>query len=136
MFTSMYKDDLGLVFIVGDDPGPPRDDSPDEPLEIDVRPQFRVPSSNVESWDEAACKDAFHALAETTEQSLIESYQEFAVFLPSIKLTYEEFNTWRAKRGYDEPKFWKPRDQLVIPQEKKLGRQNPDARSRRLSVRS
>src|SRR5262245_22167286 len=80
MFTSMCKDHLGIVFIVGDDPGPPRVELPDGYLKIDLRPQIRVPSSNVESWDEAACKDAFHALAEITEQSLIESYQEFAVF--------------------------------------------------------
>jgi hypothetical protein len=111
MFTSMHRDDLGIVFIVGDDAAPPPVDlqagSPDGSLEIDVRPQIRVPSSNVESWDEAACKDAFHALAEITEQSLIESYQEFAVFLPSTKLTYEEFNTWRTKRGYPKLKFWR-----------------------------
>jgi hypothetical protein len=111
MFTSMYKDDLGIVFIVGDDPGPAGVELPDGFLEIDVRPEIRVPSSNVESWDEAACKDAFHVLAEITEQSLIErkSYQKFAVFLPSIKLTYEEFNTWRRQRGYPDRKFWRPR---------------------------
>ena len=125
MFSSKYRDDLGIAFIVGDDPGSPRVELPDE---IDLRPQIRVPSSNVESWDEAACKDAFHALAEKTEQSLIKSYREFAVILPSIKLTYEEFNTWRAKRGYDEPKFWKPRDQLVTPQERKTWQAKPGKR--------
>src|SRR5262245_9400720 len=55
MFTSKYRDGLGIVFIVGNDAGPPQVDLPDdESLEIDLRPQIRVPSSNVESWDEAA----------------------------------------------------------------------------------
>jgi hypothetical protein len=109
MFTLKYRDDLGIIFIVGDDagPGPPQIDLPDGSIEIDVRPQIRVPSSNTESWDEAACRDAFHALAELTERSSIESYREFAVLLlPSTKLTYGEFNTWRRKRGYPKPKFW------------------------------
>ena len=106
MFTSKYRDDLGIMFIVGDDADPPPVDLPDGSLEIDVRPEIRVPSSNIESWDEAACRDAFHALAELTERSSVESYREFAVLLPSIKLTYGEFNTWRRKRGYPKPKFW------------------------------
>jgi hypothetical protein len=108
MFTSMYRDDLGIVFIVGDDAGPQPVELPDGFLKLDVRPQIRVPSSGIDTWDEAACRNAFHALAEITEQSLIESYQELADFLPSIKLTYEEFNTWRRKRGYPKPKFWRP----------------------------
>src|SRR6516165_8963446 len=94
MFTSKYRDDLGIVFIVGNDAGPPQVDLPDdEPRDIDLRPQIRVPSSNTESWDEAACRDAFHALAKVTKDSSINIYQgfhpintyrEFAVFLPSI----------------------------------------------------
>jgi hypothetical protein len=97
MFTSKYRDDLGIVFIVDNDAGPPQVDLPDD----DLRPQIRVPSSNTESWDEAACRDAFHALAEVTKDSSINIYQrfhpiniyrEFAVFLPSIKVTYEEFD--------------------------------------------
>ena len=100
MFTSMYRDDLGIVFIVGDDAAPPPVELPDGSLKIDLRPQIRVPSSNIESWDEAACTNAFHALAEVTEKSSIDSYREFAVLLPSIKLTYEEFSTWCTKRGF------------------------------------
>ena len=109
MFTSKYRDHLGIIFIVGDDagPGPPQIDLPDGSIEIDARPEIRVPSSNIESWDEAACRDAFPALAELTEGSSIESYREFAVLLPSIKLTYGEFNTWRRSRGYPKPKFWR-----------------------------
>jgi hypothetical protein len=119
MFTSKYRDDLGIVFIVGNDAGPAQVVLPDdEPLEVDVRPQIRVPSSNTESWDEAACRDAFHALAEVTKDSSINIYQEFssiniyrefAVFLPSIKVTYEEFDTWLSSRGYSPPTFWHPR---------------------------
>jgi hypothetical protein len=125
MLSSKYRDDLGIVFIVGDDPGPPPVELRDGSQEIDVRPQIHVPSSNTESWAEAACRDAFHALAEATKGFSIRIYREFAVSLTSIKLTYEEFNTWRAKRGYDEPKFWKPRDQLVTPQERKTWQAKP-----------
>jgi hypothetical protein len=119
MFTSKYRDDLGIMFVVGDEQGPPGIELPDGSLKIDIRPEIRVPSSNIDSWDEAACTDAFHTLAKVTKESSINSYREFAVLLPSIKLTYEEFNTWRAKGGYDEPRFWKPPDQLATPQERK-----------------
>jgi hypothetical protein len=109
MYTSTFRDDLGIVFIVGGGKGPSPVVLPDGSWEIDVRPQIHVPSSNIESWDEAGCRDAFHALAELTERSSIESYRHFAVLLPSTKLTYEQFNTWRRMRGYPKPKFWGPR---------------------------
>src|SRR5262249_30461765 len=73
MYTSTFRDDLGIIFIAG---------GGEDPQEIDGRPQIHVPSGNVESWDEAGCRDALQALAEITEQSSIESYWEFAVFLP------------------------------------------------------
>src|SRR5262245_37602805 len=66
---SKYRDDLGIVFIVGDDAGPPQVELPDGSLEIDVRPQIRVPSSNTETWDEAACRDPFHALAKKQQKT-------------------------------------------------------------------
>jgi hypothetical protein len=105
MFTLRNRDDLGVVFIVGDDAGPPRE-LPDGSL--DLRHQIRVPSDDTESWDKAACNVAFHTLAKTSSK---ESYPELTVGFTLTKLSYEEFNTWRAKRGYDEPKFWKPPDQ-------------------------
>jgi hypothetical protein len=111
MFTSMYRDDLGIIFIVGDDAGPPEIELPDGFSIVDVRPQIRVPSSNIESWDEAACTKPFHALAEVTKESSIKRYQEFAVLLPSIKLTYEEFNIWHTSRGYSPQTFWQHPDQ-------------------------
>ena len=49
MFTSMDRDDLGIVFIVGDDAGPPPVELPDGFLKVDLRHQIRVPSSNTES---------------------------------------------------------------------------------------
>jgi hypothetical protein len=125
MFTSKYSDDLGIVFIVGDDAGPPQIDLPDGSLEIDTRPQIRVPPSNTETWDEAACIESFHALAEATRDLSIDIYWEFAAFLPSIKVTSEEFNAWREKRGYHEANFWKPRDLLVGPQERKTWQAKP-----------
>ena len=104
MFTSMRdRDDLGIVFIVGDGAGPLPVELPDGSLEVDLRCQIRVPSNNTESWDEAACKDAFHGLAET---SSIESYPEVAVGLTLTQLSYEEFNIWLTKRGYyPKPSF-------------------------------
>src|SRR5262245_26555363 len=104
---SKYRDDLGIVFIVGDDGGPPQVELPDGSLEIDVRPQIRVPSSNTETWDEAACSDPFHALAKATEVSIDIYREDFMVFLLSIKVTYEEFNAWLRSRGYSLPTFWR-----------------------------
>ena len=150
MFTSMYRDDLGIVFIVGDGAGPRPVELPDGSLKVDLRPQIRVPSSNIESWDEAACTNAFHALAEVTEKFPIDSYREFAVLLPSIKLTYEEFNTWLQKRGFSVPTFWEHPDRAhrrntgaassagddddtVLPpgRKEKLGGLGPESASRR-----
>ena len=124
MFTSKYRDDP-IIFILGDDAGPPTLELPDGSLQVNVRAEIRVPSSNIDSWDEAACSDAFRALAELPFQS----YPGFAIGLSLIKLTYEEFNTWRAKRGYDDAlKFWKPRDQLVTPPKRKTWQAKPGKR--------
>jgi hypothetical protein len=105
MFTSMYRDDR-IIFLVGDDACPPTFELPDGSLRIDLRPTIRVPSSNIESWDEIACRDAFQALAQI---SSIQSYL-FAIGLTLIKLTYEEFNTWLQRRGYSAPTFWQHPD--------------------------
>jgi hypothetical protein len=109
MFTSQYKDDLGIVFIVSDGGGSsvPKLPLPDGSLEVDLRYEIPLPSSNTDNWDEAACKEAFQRLAQITERSLFDTYREFAVFLPSTELTYEEFNTWSRKRGYPEREFWR-----------------------------
>jgi len=106
MFTSKYRDDLRIVFIVGDDARPPQVELPDGSCQIDVRPEIRLPSNNIETWDGAVCDDPFRALAEVTEDFSIDIYREFAVFLPSIKVTYEEFDTWLRSRGYSPPTFW------------------------------
>jgi hypothetical protein len=108
MFTSLrHRDDLGIVFIAGDCAVPLPVELPD--LKVDLRHQIRVPSSNTESWDETACTNAFHTLAKTSSK---ESYPELTAGFTLIELSYEEFNTWREKRGYHETNFWKPRDQL------------------------
>jgi hypothetical protein len=121
MFTSLrHRDDLRIVFIAGDCAVPLPVELPD--LKVDLRHQIRVPSSNTASWDETACTNAFHTLAKTSSK---ESYPELTVGFTLIELSYEEFNTWRAKRGYDEPQFWKPRDQLVTPQERKTWQKKP-----------
>ena len=104
MFTSMrHRDDLGIVFVVGDCAGPRPVELPDGSLKVDLRDQIRVPSSNTESWDEAACADAFHTLARTFSK---ESYLELTVGFTLVKLTHEEFSTWCTKRGFSVPTFW------------------------------
>src|SRR5262249_28185198 len=106
MFISMRdRNDLGIVFIVGDCASPLHVELPDE--KVDLRHQIRVPSSNTESWDETACRDAFQVLAKTSSK---ESYPELTVGFTLTDLSYSEFNTWREKCGFDQPKFWKPRD--------------------------
>jgi len=106
MFSSMrQRDDLGIVFIVGDCIGPLPVELPDGSLQLDLRHKICVPSNDTENWDEAACGDAFHALAKTSSK---ESYPELTVGFTLIQLSYEEFNTWRTNRGYFEPKFWRP----------------------------
>jgi hypothetical protein len=107
MFVSMcHRDDLGIIFLVGDSAGPLPIQLPNGSVKVDVRQQIRVPSSNIESWDESTCRDAFQALAETHS---LDSYPELAVGLAWISLSHEEFATWLTKRGYPEPKFWQPR---------------------------
>jgi hypothetical protein len=109
MFTSMrQRDDLEIGFIVS--PGPLPVDLQDR---FKPRYQIRVRSDHTESWDEAACSDAFAALAKTCSK---ESYPELKVGFTLTKLSYEEFSTWCTKRGFSIPTFWKPRDQLVAPQ--------------------
>ena len=121
MFTSMrHRDDLGIVFIVGDSAAPLPVELPNG--SVDLRYKIRVPSSDTESWDEAACRDAFQALAEI---SSTESYREFAVGLSLIQLSYEEFSTWCAKRRFSIPTFWKPQDQAVAQQKRKTWQARP-----------
>ena len=102
------SNELGIAFIVGE---------PDGSLARDPRPRIRVPSGDPETWDELACRDAFDALSEVTEKSSIKSFSGFAVFLLTIELTYEEFNTWRKKRRFHKPKFWR-----LLPNNSKRGR--------------
>ena len=113
MFTSKDRDDLGIVFIVGDDAGLAVE-LPDGSLKVDLRPTIRLPSSNVETWDEAACRNAFHDLAQI---SSIQNYPRFVTGLSCIRLTYEEFDTWRKNQGFSPTTFWRRRDQPVGPQQ-------------------
>jgi hypothetical protein len=109
MFTSMsHRDDLRIVFVVGDCAGPGAVELPDGSLQVDLRHQIRVPSNDTESWDEAACTDAFKALAKTSSK---ESYPDLTVGFTLTELSYQEFNAWRAKRGFSIPTFWLPEGQ-------------------------
>jgi hypothetical protein len=104
MFTSMrHRDDLGIVFIVGDCAGPLPVELPDGSPQVDLRYHIRVPSSSTENWDEAACRDPYHALAKTCSK---ESYPELTVGFTLVELSYEEFSTWCTKRGFSVPTFW------------------------------
>jgi hypothetical protein len=117
MFTSMrHRDDLGIAFVVGDCAGPRPVELPDGSLKVDLRHQIRIPSNDPESWDEAACRDAFHSLAQTSSK---ESYPDLTVGFTLIELSYQEFNAWREKRDYHEANFWKP------PQERETWQAKP-----------
>lgn len=116
MFTSKHRDDRRMVFIVGDDAGLPAVELPGRFLKVDLRPTIRLPSSNIETWDEVACRNVFHDLAQI---SSIQSYPGFVIGLSCIKLTYEEFDTWRTNHGFSPTKFWRRRDQVVGPQQKR-----------------
>jgi hypothetical protein len=126
MFSSMrQRDDLGIVFIVGDCAGPLPVKLPDGSLQVDLRHHIRVPSSSTENWDEAACRDAYHALAKTCSK---ESYPELTVGFTLTELSYEEFSTWCTKRGFPSPTFWKPPDHLVAPKKSKTWQARPGQR--------
>ena len=107
MFTAMrHRDDLGIVFVIGNSPGPLPIQLPDGSYTADVRQQIRVPSTNIDTWDESSCREAFQALA---EKCSLDSYPELAVGFAWISLSYEEFITWCEKRGFPDPTFWRPR---------------------------
>jgi hypothetical protein len=109
IFTSMrHRNDLGVVFLMANTAGPPPNEMPDGSVRIDVRPQIRVPSEDIGSWDQISCRDAFQALAET---HLLDSLPELAVSFGSFSLSYQEFTAWLAKSGYSEPTFWRPDQQ-------------------------
>jgi len=106
MFKSMHdRDDLGIVFIVGNDAVRPLvKELLDGSLMVNVRHEIRLPSSDTNAWDEAACKDAFYSLAQT---SSLESYPEIAPGLAYIELSHDEFVGWLKRNGYRVPKFWR-----------------------------
>jgi hypothetical protein len=107
MFKSMWhRDDLGVVFVVGDDTGEQLVKKlPDGTVLVKVKHLIRLPSSDIDTWDDNACIDAFHALAQT---SSVESCPEVAPGLAFIELSYDEFIGWLTRRGFHEPKFWRP----------------------------
>jgi hypothetical protein len=123
MFTSIrHRDDLGIVFVVKGDREPEPIELPDGSLEIDPRRPIPVPSCNTENWNEAACKDAFDALANTCS---LESYPEYTPGFAAIRLTYQEFITWLEKDGIRIPKFWQPSDQRPTPEHRKTWHVKP-----------
>jgi hypothetical protein len=100
------RDDLGIVFIVGEDADKSRvEELPDGGAWVDLRRRIHLPSGDMDTWDERTCSDAFRALAET---SSTESYPDVTPIFASIELSYEEFIRWLAKRGYSKPIFWNP----------------------------
>jgi hypothetical protein len=103
MFVSMRnQNDLGIVFIVGDDEGPVPVAFPDGSVGIDARPRIPVPSEDPDSWNEITCRDAFSAMARA------DKYPHLEVGLAWIELSYEEFTGWLSKRRYAKPTFWRP----------------------------
>jgi hypothetical protein len=107
MFTSMrHRDDLGVVFLVGNSAGPLPIELPDGSVTLDIRPEIRVPSGDTEDWNETSCRGAFQALAETRS---LDRCPELAEILSGMSLSYGEFTAWVEKRGFTRPTFWQPR---------------------------
>ena len=107
MFPSMcHRDDLGIIFLVRNSAGPPPIELHDGSVTLDIRPEIRVPSGNIEDWNETSCRDAFQALAETRS---LDRCPELADILSGVSLSYGEFTAWLEKRGFPRPTFWQPR---------------------------
>jgi hypothetical protein len=106
LFVAMQKSkDPRIVFISGDEAGPSTvHELPDGSVEWDYRPHVRVPSSNTDDWDEAACDPAFRSFEEI----------DWELRCPELLLTFRLFNlsraafiNWVADRGfYPKPTFW------------------------------
>jgi hypothetical protein len=109
------RDDLGIVFIVGEDADKSRvEELPDGAALADPRPRIHLPSGDMATWDESTCSDAFATLAET---SSTQSYPDLTPIFASIELSYEEFTRWLEKRGYTRPGFW-----AIAPQKRHRAR--------------
>jgi len=67
------SDDQGIVFVTGEDHSgsTPISQLPDGSVVVDVRPVIRLPSDDTDTWEESACEDAFHTLAQTTSFEII-----------------------------------------------------------------
>jgi hypothetical protein len=98
------SNDFGIVFVVGDEPGPPETTVlPDGAVEIDLRPRINIPSSDTEAWNDTNCELAFQNLAVTS--SLVRD-PVTGPALSGIELSREGFTQWLARRGYPVPTFW------------------------------
>jgi hypothetical protein len=107
MFKSMqHRDDLGIVFVAGGDRyKPPEKYLPDGSVLVTVKHEIPLPSSDIDTWNDDACTNAFEALAQT---SSFESYPDMALSLAFINLNYDEFISLLTRDGYQKPTFWQP----------------------------
>jgi hypothetical protein len=112
------RDSPQLLFITPDSKPPAKTvEQPDGSLLINLRPCVPVPSDQIETWSDAACIQAFQAMAQIPSS---EYYLEYLPGFEARKLTSNEFFKWIVKRGFELPKFWKQtNDKATSPQWKK-----------------
>jgi hypothetical protein len=99
-----HAPDLDLIFVVGDEPGPPDEEMADGSVEVDLRPRLTVPSADPATWNDESCSMAYEALAKA--QCFITD-PTVGPALRGIGLTHKEFINWLATCGYQRPDFWR-----------------------------
>jgi hypothetical protein len=104
-FLFGHAPDLDLIFMIGDEPGPPEiEDTADGSVEVDLRPRLTVPSADPATWNDTNCATAYEALAKA--QRLITD-PTVGPALRGIGLSHQEFFNWLAACGYHSPTFWR-----------------------------
>jgi hypothetical protein len=108
LFKSTH--DFGVVFVVGDQPGPPEiTESPDGNADLDRRPRVKVPSSDMQTWNDTNCGLAYQSLVQdpvlVKDPVLVED-PVIGPVLCGIKLRRAAFMQWLSLRGYALPTFW------------------------------
>ena len=102
MFKSTQDD---LVFLVGDEPGPPeirgREDGNEQ---VNMRPRVKVPSSAPINWTEEKCSEAFAAIADKWDGNW--NIEQVQVYAPLTKVTHAEFHKWLGASGFEPITFW------------------------------
>jgi hypothetical protein len=106
LFKRMRDRDFPQLLFITPDSKPPAKtvEQPDGSLLINLRRCVPVPSDEIETWSDAACIQAFQAMAQLPSS---EYYPEYLPGFEARKLTSNEFFKWIAFRDFPYPTFWK-----------------------------